>query len=45
VIRRGHTDLTQETRDGLHPVASHAGRPLAIVGHQLANDLRAPLLI
>jgi hypothetical protein len=34
-----------ETGDRLHQSDSHTGRPLAIVGHQLANGLCAPLLI
>ena len=35
----------RETGDRLHQSDPGAGRPLAIVGHQLANGLCAPLLI
>jgi len=44
---RRHSDLSRpyETGDRLHQIASYAGRPLAMVGHQLANGLCAPLLI
>jgi hypothetical protein len=44
---RRHSGLRwpRETSDRLHQSDSHAGRPLAIVGHQLANGLCAPLLI
>ena len=44
---RCHSGLRwpRETSDRLHQSDSHAGRPLAIVGHQLANGLCAPLLI
>ncbi len=44
---RRHSDLSRphETGDRLHQIASYAGRLPAIVGHQLANGLCAPLLI
>jgi len=44
---RRHSGLRwpRETSDRLHQSDSHTGRPLAIVGHQLANGLCAPLLI
>ena len=44
---RRHSGLRwpRGTGDRLHQSDSHAGRPLAIVGHQLANGLCAPLLI
>ena len=44
---RRHSDLrrSHETRDRLDQIASDAGHLPAIVGHQLANGLRAPLLI
>ena len=40
-----HLGRSHDTRDLLHQIASYAGRLPAIVGHQLANGLRAPLLI
>ena len=39
-LRRPH-----EAGDRLHQIASYASRSPAIVGHQLANGLCAPLLI
>ena len=44
---RRHSDLSRphETGDRLHQIASYAGRLPAMVGHQLANGLCAPLLI
>lgn len=40
-----HLSRPHETGGRLHQVASYAGRVPAIVGHQLANGLGAPLLI
>ncbi len=44
---RRHSDLSRAHENGnqLHQIASYAGRLPAIVGHQLANGLGAPLLI
>ena len=44
---RRHSGLRwpRQTGDRFHQSDSHAGRPLAIVGHQLANGLCAPLLL
>ena len=44
---RRHSGLRwpREIGNRLHQSDSDAGRPLAIVGHQLANGLCAPLLI
>jgi hypothetical protein len=44
---RRHSDLSRphETGNRLHQIASYAGRLPAIVGHQLANGLGAPLLV
>ena len=44
---RRHSGLRwpREIGNRLHQNDSDAGRPLAIVGHQLANSLCAPLLI
>lgn len=44
---RRHSGFSRphEASDRLHQTASYADRPQAIVGHQLANGLGAPLLI
>ena len=44
---RRHSNLrwSHGAGDRSYPAASHAVGPLAIVGHQLANGLCAPLLI
>ena len=42
--RDSHLGRSHDTGDPLHQIASYAGHLPAIVGHQLANGLRAPLL-
>jgi len=44
---RRHSDLSRprETGDRLKKNAPYADRPLAMVGHRLANGLCAPLLV
>ena len=43
--RHGNVIRPIQIRDKLQRINSHAGRQSAIVGHQLGNGLRPPLLI
>lgn len=42
---RRSASLFHKISDQLHQTASYGSRPQAIIGHQLANGLRAPLVI